>query len=62
MTALARPDLLFDPARRRTVVSEVAAPAYADELTSLFDRGYEHIEAKLSAVGADIERVKGAKG
>ena len=26
------------------------------------DRGYEHIEAKLSAVGADIERVRGAQG
>jgi hypothetical protein len=47
MTALARPDLLFDAARRRTVVSEVAAPAYADELTSLFDRGYEHMARQL---------------
>lgn len=48
MTALARPDLLFDPERRRTVVSEVAAPAYAGELTSLFDRGYEHMAHELS--------------
>ena len=23
------------------------------------DRGYEHVEEKLSAVGADIERIKG---
>ena len=26
------------------------------------DRGYEHMEAKLSALGADIERVKGVAG
>ena len=26
------------------------------------DRGYEHIEAKLGALGASIERVKGAEG
>ena len=26
------------------------------------DRGYEHIEAKLGALGASIERVKGADG
>ena len=26
------------------------------------DRGYEHIEKKLSALGADIQRVKGLKG
>jgi UDP-N-acetylglucosamine 1-carboxyvinyltransferase len=24
------------------------------------DRGYEHLEAKLAGLGADVERVKGA--
>lgn len=47
MIALARPDLLFDPARRRAVVAEVAEPRYADELTSLFDRGYDYMAREL---------------
>lgn len=55
MTALARPDLLFDPVRRRAIVSEVADPAYAGELTSLFDRGYEHMARELG--GSDPSRV-----
>ncbi len=47
MTALARPDLLFDPARRRVVASQVADPAYAGELADLFDRGYGHMAREL---------------
>ena len=26
------------------------------------DRGYEHLEQKLGALGADVQRVKGAEG
>jgi hypothetical protein len=55
MTALARPELLFDPARRRVVAGEVAAPAYAGELASLFDRGYDHMARELG--GGDPSRV-----
>ncbi|MGE3235379.1 MAG: hypothetical protein AB7O78_16860 [Thermoleophilia bacterium] len=47
MTALARPELLFDPARRRVVAGRVAEPAYAGELAALFDRGYDHIAHEL---------------
>ena len=40
------------------------AAQHATEVRRVYhlDRGYERIEAKLSALGADIERVKGAKG
>jgi UDP-N-acetylglucosamine 1-carboxyvinyltransferase len=51
----------------RASVSLILAGLAADNTTEVrrvyhLDRGYEHIEAKLSALGADIERVKGAKG
>ncbi|MGE0026382.1 MAG: hypothetical protein AB7O78_06830 [Thermoleophilia bacterium] len=55
MTALARPELLFDPARRRIVAGQVAEPAYAGELADLFDRGYEHMARELG--GGDPSRV-----
>jgi hypothetical protein len=55
MTALARPELLFDPARRRVVAGQVADPAYAGELANLFDRGYEHMARVLR--GGDPSRV-----
>jgi UDP-N-acetylglucosamine 1-carboxyvinyltransferase len=51
----------------RASVSLVLAGLAADNTTEVrrvyhLDRGYEHLEAKLSALGADIERVTGAKG
>ena len=51
----------------RASVSLILAGLAAEHTTEVrrvyhLDRGYEHIEAKLSALGADIERVKGAKG
>jgi hypothetical protein len=55
MTALARPELLFDPARRRIVAGQVADPAYAAELANLFDRGYDHMARELG--GGDPSRV-----
>lgn len=58
MTSLARPDLLFDPARRRAVVSEVAEPGYAGELTSLFDRGYEHMARQFAGSDPSLVLVR----
>ena len=55
MTALGRSDLLFDPSRRRTVIAQLAEPAYASELASLFDRGYDHMARELG--GSDPSRV-----
>ena len=51
----------------RASVSLVLAGLVADNTTEIrrvyhLDRGYERIEAKLAALGADIERVKGAEG
>jgi len=51
----------------RASVSLILAALAAHNTTEVrrvyhLDRGYEHIEAKLSALGADIQRVKGAKG
>ncbi len=51
----------------RASVSLILAGLAAENTTEVrrvyhLDRGYEHIEAKLSALGADVERVKGAKG
>jgi UDP-N-acetylglucosamine 1-carboxyvinyltransferase len=50
----------------RASASLVVAGLVADEETEVrrvyhLDRGYEHIEAKLAALGANIERVKGAE-
>jgi hypothetical protein len=47
MTALALPELLLDPARRRVVIAEVAVPGYRAELGALFDRAYDHIAREL---------------
>lgn len=55
MTALARPELLFDPARRRVVAGQVAEPAYAAQLADLFDRGYDHMARELA--GSDPSQV-----
>jgi UDP-N-acetylglucosamine 1-carboxyvinyltransferase len=49
----------------RASVSLVLAGLRAENTTEILrvyhlDRGYEHIEAKLSQLGASIERVKGA--
>ncbi|MGE0027550.1 MAG: hypothetical protein AB7O78_03435 [Thermoleophilia bacterium] len=55
MTALARPELLFAPARRRVVAGQVAEPAYAAELADLFDRGYDHMARELG--GGEASRV-----
>jgi UDP-N-acetylglucosamine 1-carboxyvinyltransferase len=51
----------------RASVSLILAGLAAENTTEVrrvyhLDRGYEHIEAKLSSLGADVERVKGAKG
>jgi UDP-N-acetylglucosamine 1-carboxyvinyltransferase len=51
----------------RASVSLILAGLAAENTTEVrrvyhLDRGYEHIEAKLSGLGADVERVKGAKG
>jgi UDP-N-acetylglucosamine 1-carboxyvinyltransferase len=51
----------------RASASLVIAGLVADDETSIrrvyhLDRGYEHIERKLAALGADVERVKGAEG
>ena len=51
----------------RASVSLILAGLAAENTTEVrrvyhLDRGYERIEAKLSALGAAIERVKGAKG
>ena len=51
----------------RASVSLVLAGLAAANTTEVLrvyhlDRGYEHIETKLSALGADIRRVKGARG
>ncbi len=51
----------------RASVSLILAGLAAQNTTEVLrvyhlDRGYEHIEAKLSALGADIQRVKGARG
>jgi UDP-N-acetylglucosamine 1-carboxyvinyltransferase len=51
----------------RASVSLILAGLAAANTTEILrvyhlDRGYEHIEAKLSALGADIHRVKGARG
>ncbi len=51
----------------RASVSLILAGLAADNSTEVrrvyhLDRGYEHIEAKLSALGADIQRVRGARG
>ena len=51
----------------RASVSLILAGLAAENTTEVrrvyhLDRGYEHIEAKLSALGADVERVTGAKG
>jgi UDP-N-acetylglucosamine 1-carboxyvinyltransferase len=48
----------------RASVSLVLAGLVAEGTTEIsrvyhLDRGYEHIERKLSALGAEIERVKG---
>jgi UDP-N-acetylglucosamine 1-carboxyvinyltransferase len=50
----------------RASASLVIAGLLADDETEVrrvyhIDRGYEHIERKFSALGADIERVKGAE-
>lgn len=55
MTALARPELLIDSARRREVVTEVATRSYAVELTGLFEQGYDHMARRLGT--ADPDRV-----
>ncbi|WP_217914785.1 hypothetical protein [Miltoncostaea marina] len=55
MTALARPELLFDPTRRRAVARQVADPSYAGELADLFDRGYDHMVRELG--GSDPSQV-----
>ena len=51
----------------RASVSLILAGLAAHNTTEVrrvyhLDRGYEHIEAKLSQLGADVQRVKGAKG
>ena len=51
----------------RASVSLVLAGLAAENTTEIrrvyhLDRGYERIEEKLSALGADVERVKGAPG
>ena len=51
----------------RASASLVLAGIVADEETEVrrvyhLDRGYEHIEEKLSGLGANIERVKGVEG
>ena len=48
----------------RASVSLVLAGLVAEGRTEIsrvyhLDRGYEHIERKLSALGADIQRIKG---
>ena len=50
----------------RASVSLVLAGLIADGVTEIdrvhhLDRGYEHLEAKLAACGAEIERVRGGK-
>jgi len=51
----------------RASVSLILAGLVADNTTEVrrvyhLDRGYERIEEKLAALGADIERVRGARG
>jgi UDP-N-acetylglucosamine 1-carboxyvinyltransferase len=51
----------------RASVSLILAGLAAANTTEILrvyhlDRGYEHIETKLSGIGADIRRVKGARG
>lgn len=51
----------------RASVSLILAALAAENTTEVLrvyhlDRGYERIEEKLSGLGADIERVKGARG
>jgi UDP-N-acetylglucosamine 1-carboxyvinyltransferase len=50
----------------RASASLVIAGLMADETEVLrvyhLDRGYEHLEEKLGALGADVQRVKGAEG
>jgi UDP-N-acetylglucosamine 1-carboxyvinyltransferase len=44
------------------VIAGLVATDFDTEVRRVYhlDRGYERIEAKLAALGADIERVKGA--
>ena len=53
MTALARPELLFDQTRRRAVVERIATPAYRPELQALFDRGYDYMAGRLGSGDSD---------
>ena len=51
----------------RASASLVVAGLVAEDETEVrrvyhLDRGYEHLERKLQALGADVERVKGAEG
>jgi len=51
----------------RASASLVVAGLVAEDETEVrrvyhLDRGYEHLETKLQALGADVERVKGAEG
>ena len=51
----------------RASVSLILAGLVADNTTEVLrvyhlDRGYEHIEAKLAALGGVVERVPGARG
>ena len=54
----------YPSARTFGVERSGLAAANTTEILRVYhlDRGYEHVETKLSGVGADIRRVKGARG